>query len=401
MISYFGDFAEDDTVLIPFNTFDSNDPSASVTITNLADADIMVHKDGSTTQIATDGASVAIDFDTITGNHLITIDTSVDAAYTTGSEYAVRIEGTTVDGATINAWVGAFSIERAGGALAVAKLIQTAVITNAAGTDIAADIIAVKAETATIVADTNELQTDDIPGAIAALPTAAENRAEMDSNSTQLAAIVADTNELQTDDVPGLIAALNDPTVAAIADAVWDEALSGHTTPGTTGRSLQVAGTILSETTATGTPTTTTIPLTAGSATDDFYNDMEIVILSGTYAGLSRMISDYTGATKLVTVDEAFPGAVSASDAVLIRTNHKHTKTQIAAAVWATTLAELAADPGATPSVDDAIMLLYMALRNQRDTTATSDEIHNNAGTPLLTATLSDDATTFSKSKYV
>jgi hypothetical protein len=118
MISYFGDFAEDDTVLIPFNTFDSNDPSASVTITNLADADIMVHKDGGLTQIATDGATVVIDFDGITGNHMITIDTSAHADYSTGSEYAVRIEGTTVDAATINAWVGSFSIERAGGALA-------------------------------------------------------------------------------------------------------------------------------------------------------------------------------------------------------------------------------------------------------------------------------------------
>jgi len=45
-------------------------------------------------------------------------------------------------------------------------------------------------------------------------------RTEMDSNSTQLAAIVADTNELQTDDIPGLIAALNDPTAAAVAAAV-------------------------------------------------------------------------------------------------------------------------------------------------------------------------------------
>jgi hypothetical protein len=143
-VPYYGDFAEDDTVLIPFNTFSSDDPSASVTITDLADADIKVHKDGSTDEIATDGASVAINFDSITGNHLITIDTSVDAAYSTGSEYAVRIEGTTVDGATINAWVGAFSIERAGGALALLKLIQAAVITNAAGDDIAADIIAVK-----------------------------------------------------------------------------------------------------------------------------------------------------------------------------------------------------------------------------------------------------------------
>ena len=51
---------------------------------------------------------------------------------------------------------------------------------------------------------------------LGALPTAAENRAEMDSNSTQLAAIVADTNELQTDDIPGLIAALNNISAADV-----------------------------------------------------------------------------------------------------------------------------------------------------------------------------------------
>lgn len=130
MTEYAGDFAEDATVYIPFNTFDSNDPSASVTITNLADADIKVHKDGSATEIVTDGATVAIDFDSITGNHLITIDTSVDAAYTTGSEYQVRIEGTTVDGATINAWVGSFSIERSGGALALLLEVQGATFNN-------------------------------------------------------------------------------------------------------------------------------------------------------------------------------------------------------------------------------------------------------------------------------
>jgi hypothetical protein len=47
--------------------------------------------------------------------------------------------------------------------------IQAAVITNAAGDDIAADIIAMKSETALIVADTNELQTDDVPGLISTL----------------------------------------------------------------------------------------------------------------------------------------------------------------------------------------------------------------------------------------
>lgn len=110
-MQYLGDFSEDDTVYIPFNTFSSDDPQASVTITNLADADIKVHKDGSTTEIVTDGATVAIDFDGVTGNHLVTIDTSAHADYSVGSDYIVRMEGTTVDAGTVNAFIGSFSIE--------------------------------------------------------------------------------------------------------------------------------------------------------------------------------------------------------------------------------------------------------------------------------------------------
>lgn len=155
-VPYYGDFAEDDTVNLPFNTFSSNDPSASVTATELIASDIFVHKDGSATSITTDGATIDIDAPGV-GAHMITIDTSVHADYATGSEYAVRVNGMTVDGGLINAWVGAFSIERAGGVLAITKLIQAAVITNAAGDDVAADIIALKAETVLILADTDDI----------------------------------------------------------------------------------------------------------------------------------------------------------------------------------------------------------------------------------------------------
>lgn len=114
MVSFFGDYDTSETVHIPFNTFSSDDPSASVTITSLAAADVEIHKDGGTTQRASDnGVTVSIDFDSITGNHLVGIDLSdnSDAGfYSAGSRYQVRIEGTTVDGATINAWIGAFSI---------------------------------------------------------------------------------------------------------------------------------------------------------------------------------------------------------------------------------------------------------------------------------------------------
>ena len=60
------------------------------------------------------------------------------------------------------------------------------------------------------------------------LDTATVNLAS--ATATQIDNIESDTSELQTDDIPGLIAALNDPTVAAIADGVWDEVAEGALT---------------------------------------------------------------------------------------------------------------------------------------------------------------------------
>ncbi len=72
--------------------------------------------------------------------------------------------------------------------------IETAVITNAAGTDVAADIIALKAETVDILADTNELQGDDIPTAL----TAMDGKLDTIDNflDTEIAAIKAVTDAL-------------------------------------------------------------------------------------------------------------------------------------------------------------------------------------------------------------
>jgi len=67
-----------------------------------------------------------------------------------------------------------------------------------------------------------------------------------------------------------------------------------------------------------------------------------------------------------------------------------------------TAIAELGvATPAATPNIRTGLMLLYMALRNKRDTTASMDEIHNNAGAVIADAAVSDDTVTFSKAKYV
>lgn len=113
------------------------------------------------------------------------------------------------------------SLEQApSGTGASAATIADAVWNEAAADHVAAGSFGVQAGTDidAILADTNELQTDDIPSAISGLndPTAVTIRTEIDSNSTQLAAIVTDTNELQTDDIPTLIGALNNIAVTDI-----------------------------------------------------------------------------------------------------------------------------------------------------------------------------------------
>lgn len=75
--------------------------------------------------------------------------------------------------------------------------IEAAVITNAANADIAADIAAVKAETAAIVADTNELQTDWVDGGrLDLILDARATQASVDTVDTVADAIKAKTDQL-------------------------------------------------------------------------------------------------------------------------------------------------------------------------------------------------------------
>ena len=116
-------------------------------------------------------------------------------------------------------------------------------------------------------------------------------------------------------------------------DKIFDEALSGHTTAGTSGWNLLLAGSILVDTTITGTPTTTTLQLTAGSSVDNFYNDQEVYVVSGTGAGQVRPVLSYVGATKTITVDEPFATTPAAADRVVVQSEHTHPISQVADAV--------------------------------------------------------------------
>lgn len=220
MVPYLGDFAEDATVYIMFNTFTSDDPSASCTITNFANTDVHIHKDdGLTQRNNAAGVTVSVDFDGITGSHMIKIDTSDDTVagfWVVGHDYFVRIEGTTVDGATLNVVVAHFSIENRFQEVDVVKWLGQAchAVSENGVPKVDVDQIGGDTQSQADLKDfadagydpsTNKITgckaNDDmrgtdganttVPDAAGVLPTAVEIRQEIDSNSARLDADIS------------------------------------------------------------------------------------------------------------------------------------------------------------------------------------------------------------------
>jgi hypothetical protein len=78
-------------------------------------------------------------------------------------------------------------------------------------------------------------------------------------------------------------------------------------------------GGAVSTTISDATPSTTEFDLASGvSTTDDFYNLSYLVFVSGTHIGKGGEISDYTGATRTVTLANALTSAPANGDEVLI-----------------------------------------------------------------------------------
>lgn len=101
--------------------------------------------------------------------------------------------------------------------------------------------------------------------------------------------------------------------VAEIADAVWDEATSGHVASGTFGQALFP---IRAATAQAGANGSITLDASA-SAVDDFYKNSLIVVTGGTGANQVRTISGYTGSTKVATVTPNW-GTNPSSDSVFV-----------------------------------------------------------------------------------
>jgi len=147
--------------------------------------------------------------------------------------------------------------------------------------------------------------TVDILANIGSAPTVTQITADMDANSTQLAAIVADTNELQTDDVPALIAALNNVAATDIVSAGAITTLTGAVV------NVDTVDTCTTNTDMRGTDSAnTTAPDNAGIA----------AILVDTATTIPATLASLATAASLASVDGKIDTIDALVDAILVDT---------------------------------------------------------------------------------
>lgn len=418
-----GDFTTSETIYVPLTTYDSN--GGSVTLTGLATTDIEIYKDGSTTQRSSDAGYAlldtdGIDFDLTTGLHGFSIDLSdnTDAGfYANGSQYWLVVNSVTVDSQTVVVCYY-FTIGRylkpttsgrtldvtTGGAAGIdwGNIENKTTANDLSGTDIQ---LCDTVTTNTDMRGTDNAALASVLGALADAaadgdPTSADTVMQYlkqlvnvmvgstgittfpaeaaPANNVSLAEVVraihADVTGLNGDAMRGTDGAntTTPPTAAQNADAVWDEARSGHTTPGTYGEHtgdaamrgtdsantttpptaaaivnewesqsqadptgfhvnlLEInsdsnaaqqlarsAGTIVNAAAAAGTLSTTQMTTTLTEGTDDHFNGRILIWTSGALQNQATDITDYDGTSKLLTFT-AVTEAPSASDTFII-----------------------------------------------------------------------------------
>lgn len=122
----------------------------------------------------------------------------------------------------------------------------------------------------------------------------------------------------------------------SIENTVWDALAASHINTQSMGQQMQAAGAWLGQFTVNdGSPTTTQFITTLTSLVDNFYNDLDVLFITGSLAGQARVITGYTGSTKTVQFDEALTSAPANGDKFLVLSPHDSSTKQTATAVWA------------------------------------------------------------------
>lgn len=222
-MSWRGDFAPSSIIDFKFTTrrFSTGAP-----FTLAGTPAVSVYKDNSTTQ-STSGVTLTVDFDTVTGLNHVRIDTSADGTfYSAGSNFQVVITAGTVDSVSVvGEAVGEFSLNNRS---ALRPTTAGRTLTVESDGMAHADVKEWKGSAPADLASTL------VQASVGAMQAAAlADFFDTDSGTNYAAAVAGSVVKETADNAGG--ASL---TEAGIADAVWDEARSGHVAAGSFGEGV-------------------------------------------------------------------------------------------------------------------------------------------------------------------
>lgn len=187
------------------------------------------------------------------------------------------------------------------------------------------------------------------------------------------------------------------PSAAGIADAVWDEATSGHTTAGTTAKALTDT---LADTNELQTD------LTNGGRLDLLID--QIITDIGALNDVSTTdvaTAVWNAATASYGTAGSYGALVETNLDAAVSTRSTVTTAQVNAevvdALATDTYTELAAVPAANAPLSQKLNWLFLLARNKITQTATTQTIYADDGsTSVATSTVSDDSTTATRGEF-
>lgn len=195
-------------------------------------------------------------------------------------------------------------------------------------------------------------------------------------------------------DVLGETVKIGSPALTDIEDQILDADLTSHNAVDSVGQRLTglapVNGAV-----SDGGPTSTDFDTNLSQATDDHWNDQLLVMTSGSLAGQAALITDYDGTGKNLIFTPAFTAAPSDLDRfVIVAISPSNVLTE--------TITELAAVPGKEPNIRDLLAWVYMVSRNKliSDSNTNKAEVHDDAGSKIADAALTDAGGIFTRGEY-
>lgn len=255
--------------------------------------------------------------------------------------------------------------------------IYNAVVTAAAGIDIAADIIAIKSVVDSILTDTAEI---GAAGAglteLASAANLAVAQADLDTITGADGVIIA--SGTQTFD---LVGTQTGTIIGNLSGSVIGN-LSGSVSGNVVGSVGVVAGNVNGSVLGT-------IGSLATQAKADVNAEVDTALADYDAPTHAELTSELAGA------DDATLAAIAALNDL----SAAEVNAEVVDVLFTDTYAEPTGVPPATTTLANRVAFLYEALRNRVDVDGTNKTFYDNSNTPQWVKVLSDDGTTFSESK--